>query len=156
MTWPHLNVPFALSTKRRRSSSISLVSCPARCQHRTRRRPEHHRCQPPLPPSLDSTTTTTTPIPPTAAPPSEPSPAPTNDSPPGLSCERYILRAYHQRPLSPVRRRSGTLNHVARTPATTQYKGFRPSLREQAFGNLSPCELQPRRSTLSGRPGNTT
>lgn len=50
MTWPHLNVPFALSTKRRRSSSsISLVSCPARCQHRTRR-PEHHRCQPPLPP----------------------------------------------------------------------------------------------------------
>lgn len=51
MTWPHLNVPFALSTKRRRSSSsISLVSCPARCQHRTRRRPEHHRCQPPLPP----------------------------------------------------------------------------------------------------------
>lgn len=53
-------MPFALSTKRRRSSISRKLAClPARCQHRTRRCPEHHRCQPPLPPSLDSTTTTT-------------------------------------------------------------------------------------------------
>jgi hypothetical protein len=149
MTWPHSNV---LSGALHETPHLSY---PARCQHRTRR-PEHHRCQPLSALTPSATTTTTITPPPTTAPPSEASPAPTNDSPPGLSCERYLLRAYHHVSLSPVRRRPGTLNHVARQLATTQYKGIRPRTKEQAFGDLSPCERQPRRSTLSGRPGNTT
>ena len=156
MTWPHPEGAFALvalSTKRRSTASISRKLPAANTA-----RPEHHRCQPlsTLTPSATTTTTTTTTTPPHTASPSEPSPTPTNDSPPGLSCERYLLRAYHHVSLSPVRRRPGTLNHVARQFATTQYKGIRPSTKERAFGDLSPCERQPRRSTLTGRPGIST
>jgi hypothetical protein len=42
-------------------------------------------------------------------------------------------------------------------PTTTQYKEIRSSPKEQASGNCASgslsCEKQPRRSTLSGRPG---
>jgi hypothetical protein len=84
------------------------------------------------------------------------SPPSTSPSPTGLSCERYITRAYcpfFVASQTPVRHDL----HVSLKPATTQYKGIRSSTKERAFGNCVSgsifCEKQPRRSTLSGRPG---
>lgn len=51
------------------------------------------------------------------------------------------------RPLSPDRRRPGTLNHVARTPATTHTKDSARESKRKLPG-ISPCERQPLRSAL--------
>jgi hypothetical protein len=106
----------------------------------------NHSHQEPLPRQLLLSPTT---------PPPEQSPS-TSPSPTGLSCERYITRAYcpfFVASQTPVRHDL----HVSLEPATTQYKGIRSSTKEQAFGNCVSgsisCEKQPRRSTLSGRPG---
>jgi len=52
-----------------------------------------------------------------------------------LSC------ALAARPLSPVRRRPGTLNHVSCEPATIRYKEIRPITNEQASGNCASGPL---------------
>jgi hypothetical protein len=72
-------------------------------------------------------------------PPLEQSP-PTSPSPAGLSCERYITRAYCSffvASQTPVRHAL----HVSLEPATTQYKGIRSRTKEQAFGNCASGSL---------------
>jgi hypothetical protein len=134
------------------------ASCPLPTPHPPAS-PEHHRCQP-LPPLLPlhshSTPTKTNNNHRAATPRNHPRQQTTRHQ---VSVANGAFPALATRPLSPVRRRPVTLNHVSCEPTTPQYKGIRSIANEQAFGNCASGSLSTRKTaappTLSGRPGNT-